>query len=421
MSTVLEAEVVGSSHRVALKILHPSLADDPEATARLKQEAEMVRSIGHPNICAVFDMGRTSEGEPYLVMERLFGQSLAERIRLGVMTFSELAPIIIEILTALGAAHARGVLHRDLKPENIFIEQRAPGEPIRARLLDFGVAKSIGYELDHPHRLTDTGMVMGTPYYMAPEQARGESRLDERVDLWAIGVIFYEALSGRRPFVANNYNALLVKILTSHPRPLSSVTPGVPPLVVALVDKAMAKLREDRFQSADELITAIITSLRACAPHPSLAAETRAPTIGELADTHKEAHYRRRTESDVSLRAAGNRLPAYTDYDDEPYEATIQERARDASQPDHAVPYEAAAAEAPALQWVGDAARASEHEAESDTEIILRPDWESEVEASIADSETEVFDRLSADDASGAKPAKGHENHVEANDFRRKR
>jgi serine/threonine-protein kinase len=253
MSSIYEAEHLGLDRRVALKVLHASLADDAEAVARLRQEAKVVSAIGHPNICEVFDMGRIGRGSHYLVMERLEGESLADRLKdEGPMDFLELAPLVRQILKALAAAHEKGILHRDLKPENIFIENaRAFGHPT-AKLLDFGISKSMSYDFVEDQRLTHTGMVMGTPYYMAPEQARGDSGLDQRVDLWAVGVIMYEALTGRRPFVATNYNALLVKILTSKPRPVQKLVSTIPDDVAAIVDRALSKLREDRFQDAKE-------------------------------------------------------------------------------------------------------------------------------------------------------------------------
>src|SRR5262245_59773819 len=141
MSAIYEAQHLGSDRCVAIKVLHPGLADDPEAIARLKHEAQVVGTVGHPNICEVYDLGRTSDGVPYLVMERLFGSSLAERIRYGPLTFGELAPLLIQVLAALDAAHHKGVIHRDLKPENVFIETRAGS--VNAKLLDFGISKSM--------------------------------------------------------------------------------------------------------------------------------------------------------------------------------------------------------------------------------------------------------------------------------------
>jgi serine/threonine protein kinase len=262
MSSIYEAEHLGLDRHVALKVLHPALADDPEAIARLQQEAKVVSTINHPNLCEVFDLGRTKEGSPFLVMELLVGETLAERLKSdGAMSFGELAPLVRQVLAALSAAHQKGILHRDLKPENVFIEERRKGghgsAGLRAKLLDFGISKSMSYDFFDDQRLTHSGMVMGTPYYMAPEQARGDSSLDQRVDLWAVGVVMYEALAGRRPFVATNYNALLVKILTSRPRPLQKLVRGLPDDVAALVERALSKLREDRFQTAEEFISAV--------------------------------------------------------------------------------------------------------------------------------------------------------------------
>ena len=275
MSAIYEAEHLALDRYVALKVLHPVLADDPEAIARLSHEAQVVSTIGHPNICEIFDLGRTADGSPYLVMERLIGESLAERIEhFGPLTFGELAPLLLQILAALEAAHGKGILHRDLKPENVFIvESRATGRST-AKLLDFGISKTIGYDFVDQPRLTHTGMVMGTPYYMAPEQARGDSGLDQRVDLWAVGVILYESLTGRRPFVATNYNALLVRILTSRPRPVQKLVPSIASGVAGLVDRALSKLREDRFQSAAEFREAVRRCQRDCA-----ATDAHAPTM----------------------------------------------------------------------------------------------------------------------------------------------
>ena len=291
MSSIYEAEHRGLDRRVAIKVLHPSLSDDPEAIARLRHEAKVVSAIGHPNICEVFDLGRTPDGSPYLVMELLRGESLADRIKsVGSIHFLELAPLLKQVLKALDAAHDKGILHRDLKPENVFIEEARHSGRQQAKLLDFGISKSMGYDFIENQRLTHTGMVMGTPYYMAPEQARGDSGLDQRVDLWAIGVMMYEALTGRRPFVATNYNALLVKILTSRPRSVLKLDPNLPPDVAAIIDKALSKLREDRYQTARQFIDAIARVERKVAaedPHAPTMMMRRRP-VRRVADTRPE-------------------------------------------------------------------------------------------------------------------------------------
>lgn len=249
MGAVYEAEHLAIGRLVAVKVLHPRHAAKPDASTRLHHEARVAGTIGHPNICEIYDIGRLDDGSPYLVMERLHGESLAERIqREGWVRHSDLSEIMVQVLSALVVAHEKGIIHRDLKPDNIFLSQRVGMPPI-AKLLDFGISKANHID-DTAVGLTKTGMVMGTPYYMAPEQARGDRTLDHRVDLWAVGVVLYEALSGRRPFVARNYNALLVQILTAKHRPLKEVKPEVPTGLCEIVDKALSKMREDRFQTA---------------------------------------------------------------------------------------------------------------------------------------------------------------------------
>ncbi|WP_437588958.1 serine/threonine-protein kinase [Sorangium sp. So ce1000] len=251
MGAVYEAEHLQIGRLVAVKVMHPRETHKREAIARLEHEARVAGRIGHPNICEVYDMGRLPDGSPYLVMERLHGETLAQRIeRCGVVPPNELVDILLQVLSALVTAHDRGIIHRDLKPENIFLSERAGMLPV-AKLLDFGISQASGLD-GAMTDLTRTGMVMGTPYYMAPEQARGDVELDRRLDLWAAGVILYEALTGQRPFVARNYNALLVQILTLWHRPVTELDPTIPPGLSRLVDRALAKARDERFQSARE-------------------------------------------------------------------------------------------------------------------------------------------------------------------------
>jgi len=187
----------------------------------------------------------------------LGGETLASRIaKDGPFEFSDLATSLKQVLGALEAAHAQGVMHRDLKPENIFLVKTRPGTKTIAKLLDFGISSYLDGRLED-RRLTRSGMVMGTPYYMAPEQARGDSSLDHRADLWAVGVVMYEALTGQRPFVANNYNTLLIEILRARPKPLSDFIPFVPEPLAALLNRALAKDSGERFQSARAFAIAV--------------------------------------------------------------------------------------------------------------------------------------------------------------------
>jgi serine/threonine-protein kinase len=258
MGAVYEAEHLVLGRLVALKVLNASNAAKPDAVSRFKHEARVAGSIGHPNICEIYDVGKLEDGTPFLVMERLLGDSLADRInREGALPFGDVLEISLQILSGLAAAHRKGIIHRDMKPENIFLSARVGCDPI-AKLLDFGISKVSN--LDADLHLTRTGMVMGTPYYMAPEQARGD-RIDQRVDLYAMGVILYECLTGRRPFTAPNYNALLVQILSGEPKPMRSIRPAIPVSFEPIVIKAMQKAPEQRFQTASEFLEAL-TKLR---------------------------------------------------------------------------------------------------------------------------------------------------------------
>jgi serine/threonine-protein kinase len=254
MGTVFEAEHRTLGRQVAVKVLHPKQANKQNAVRRFHQEARAAGSIGHPNICEVYDLGTLEDGSPYLVMEKLVGETLADRISIeGALSFDLATDALIQALSALVAAHHKGIVHRDIKPENVFLTTRV-GCPPLVKILDFGVSKTMvrpvveatGEDGD----LTRIGMVMGTPHYMAPEQARGDRDLDGRVDLYACGVIFYEALTGRRPFSAPNYDGLLVQILNAAPRPASQLRPALPDAFDVVIRKAMAKNREDRYDTA---------------------------------------------------------------------------------------------------------------------------------------------------------------------------
>jgi serine/threonine-protein kinase len=278
MGTVYDAEHLGLSRQVAIKVLSPAQARKRVAVKRFQQEARAAGAIGHPNICEVYDLGLLDDGRPYLVMEKLVGQTLADRIaKEGGLPFDDVVEVMVQVLSGLVAAHEKGIIHRDIKPENIFLARRVGCPPI-IKLLDFGVSKMMPEfqtgedSLD----LTRTGMVMGTPYYMSPEQARGERNLDGRVDVYACGVVMYEAIAGRRPFLAPNYNALLLAIINTSPRPLRELRPKTPPELEAIIMKAMAKNRDDRFASAKHF-------LRELAP-PSPIAEGSTPRLAPLVD-----------------------------------------------------------------------------------------------------------------------------------------
>jgi hypothetical protein len=296
MGTVYEAEHLGLGRAVAVKVLNPSQAKKRVAVKRFQQEARAAGAIGHPNICEVYDLGLLDDGSPYLVMEKLIGTTLADRIsREGGLPFDELSDVMIQVLSGLIAAHDKGIVHRDIKPENIFLARRVGCPPI-VKILDFGVSKMMPQfqggeeQLD----LTRTGMVMGTPYYMSPEQARGERNLDGRVDVYACGVMMYEAIVGKRPFLAPNYNALLLSIINTTPKAIRDIRPATPIELEAIVIHSMAKARDDRYPSANAVlrdIQALPVAAHALGnrmPAPPTAAERmRAPVLGGRPDTRQ--------------------------------------------------------------------------------------------------------------------------------------
>lgn len=259
MGAVFRAENLRIGKAVALKVLHRGYAAGSESERRFLREARVAGSLGHPNIVEVFDLGHTADGKPFQVMELLEGQTLGARIRHeGPLPEREALDTAEQVLSALEAAHDRGVVHRDLKPDNVFLAER--GDQTIAKLLDFGVSKSLG---EHTLSLTITGVVVGTPYYLAPEQARGERDVDHRVDLWAMGVSLYEALTGVLPFNAKSYEQLLTKILSTRPAPPSLFQPRLTPEVEAVILRALSPDRSARFTSASEMLSALRVARRA--------------------------------------------------------------------------------------------------------------------------------------------------------------
>lgn len=255
MGTVFEGKHVVIGRIVAIKILNPESVN-AVTVKRFHQEAWAAGSIGHPNVCEVSDLGALPDGSPYLVMERLYGETLSERLaRVRRLSIEEGLSVVTQVLAALDAVHARGLLHRDIKPENVFLFERE-GFPSIVKVLDFGVSKVIASsskdEWDDKSALTKTGVVMGTPYYVSPEQARAMRDLDPRTDVYSCGVLLYEALTGKRPFEANHYNALLLRIVQGKPTRPSALRSDMPAAVEAAILRAMAIDRSERFATAGD-------------------------------------------------------------------------------------------------------------------------------------------------------------------------
>ncbi|HJL28417.1 MAG TPA: protein kinase, partial [Polyangiaceae bacterium LLY-WYZ-15_(1-7)] len=241
MGAVYEAEHRTIGRRVALKRLHPELATDAHAVNRFQREARAAGGTGHEHVVDILDLGFAEDGAPYLVMELLAGESLAARLeRERQLPEERAARIAGQVLSALEAVHARRVIHRDLKPDNIFLTRRGRQRDY-VKVLDFGVSKIGVPEGRTEVGLTRTGTMVGTPHYMSPEQARGVKKLDHRVDLYAVGVILYECLSGQLPFDADNYHALLQSILVREPVRVDTLVSGVTRGLADVIHRALAK------------------------------------------------------------------------------------------------------------------------------------------------------------------------------------
>jgi eukaryotic-like serine/threonine-protein kinase len=254
MGTVWAARHELLGRDFALKFAVLPARQGPEARERFLREAQTVGKLRHPNVVDVADFGEAAPGAGlYLAMELLEGQSLAERIEAhGPLTPPEAVAVAVEIARGLSAAHAAGIVHHDIKPENIFLA-RGPEGGIVPKLLDFGISKQ---QAEDPAASTN-GQPIGTPAYMSPEQALGELDIDKRTDIWSLGVVLYEVLSGKHPFVAPNYQALMTRIAEEPFAPLDAV----PTAVRAIVERCLEKNPGARFEDADALGRALEDAL----------------------------------------------------------------------------------------------------------------------------------------------------------------
>jgi serine/threonine-protein kinase len=266
MGAVYLCEHVVLHRPLAVKVLRRDLSSDPEIVERFRNEAIAASQIGQENVVDVFDIGKTDDGALYYVMEALEGHSVGAILRHdGPIAVPRALAVLEQVGRALGAAHARGVVHRDLKPDNVFLVRREDGTE-QAKLLDFGISK-----LEQAgERLTQAGAIIGTPEYMAPEQAAGAA-VDHRTDVYAFGVMAYELLTGVLPFEGDSAIATLVAHQTKPPEPPSRRRAGIPPDVDALVLRALAKRPEDRFDSMAALVDEVVrirARLGAATPEP---------------------------------------------------------------------------------------------------------------------------------------------------------
>jgi serine/threonine protein kinase len=293
MGVVYEAKHTLIGKRVAIKVLLDKYAQKADIVARLQQEARLASSIGHEHIVDITDFGETSDGRTYVVMEFLEGESLAQLLaREGPLPPARAIAIARQVSGALFAAHGKGIVHRDVKPENVFIIRRNDRDFVK--VVDFGISKALkpeGSDGDSSPRLTHTGMVLGTPLYMSPEQARGEDDLDHRIDVYAVGVILYELLTGEVPFRGTNYLNVIAQVLSGAPRTPSQVRPdlSISPALESVVMKAMAKDRAHRYATMEELDADLVKL------------EKGDSTVAALNDAHLSGIGVRRPRSRLSL------------------------------------------------------------------------------------------------------------------------
>ncbi len=255
MGAVWLADHVRLKVPCAVKLMRPEVAKNPAYRARFDREAVIAAQIRSPEVVQILDHGLW-EGTPYIAMEYLEGEDLQERLaRVGKLSPAETRAIVVPVARALAKAHAAGLVHRDLKPANIFLVRDDDREIVK--VLDFGIAKDTGVGADEQ---TKTGTIMGTPFYMSPEQAQGKRQVDHRTDLWALAVIIFRCLTGKLPFSSNAFGDLVIQIVVE-PLPVPSAVAPVPPGFDAFWAKGVARDPDARFQSARELVDALTVAL----------------------------------------------------------------------------------------------------------------------------------------------------------------
>lgn len=264
MGSVWVAEHLGLHTQVVVKFISAELAGSDEAQERFRREAAAAAQVKSPHVVQTFDHGLTAWGAPYIVMEMLEGRDLGDYLaEHGALTPKLVRSIVGQLGRALERAHERGIVHRDLKPGNVFLTDGGGGEPF-VKLLDFGIAK--GVDVPRVDSQTKTGTMMGSPFYMSPEQIVGSRDVDHRTDLWALGVVAYEALTGARPFDAETLGGLAVKI---HSEPLpkpSAKRPELSPSVDTWFERACARAPADRYANAREMADALGVALEGGLP-----------------------------------------------------------------------------------------------------------------------------------------------------------
>jgi eukaryotic-like serine/threonine-protein kinase len=271
MGAVFQATNAAIGKRVALKFLTASTSKDSDAATRFQREAEAASLAESPHIVQIFDSGRSEQGLPFLVMELLTGEDLRGRLhREGRLDPETAVRIGVQVLKALRQAHGAGIVHRDLKPDNVFLCRR-DDEPSFVKLVDFGISKL--QQRAGVDTLTHEGAVLGTAFYMSPEQAQSFPDIDGRTDLFSVGAILYEMLTGEPPHSAPTYEAVLIAICTRDAADVRAKAPEVPEKLAHVVARALKRDREERYPSAQEMLADLEATLR---HSRALATKTRA-------------------------------------------------------------------------------------------------------------------------------------------------
>ncbi len=298
MGAVYLGEHVKMGRKSAIKVMNPSMANDPDAISRFNREASNASRISHPNVCQIYDFGETPEGIIYLAMEFIEGAALTDIIeKEGALSPTRAVRILKQSAGALAAAHDLGIVHRDLKPDNIMIVQGKDGSDI-AKVVDFGIAKAVAGD-EAGQKVTKTGLVVGTPEYMSPEQLSGD-KLDGRSDIYSLGLVFYRMLTGVLPFQADSAQETMIKRLTDDPMPLANARPDIafPPKLQAVLDKALARSPSQRYANASELGRDAEEAVAGLAVPGTRVAEQVTTAATQLMD------------ADLALKAARAKAPA---------------------------------------------------------------------------------------------------------------
>jgi eukaryotic-like serine/threonine-protein kinase len=256
MGVVYKAHDSRLDRALALKLLPEKLAQQPQAIERFRREARAASALNHPGICTIYDIGE-QDGRSFIAMEFIEGETLRSRIHGKALPLEEILKLGIQIAEALDAAHAEGIIHRDIKPANIFVTKRG-----QAKVLDFGLAKLVPKGIatadgdssgESPGSTSIAGMISGTPSYMSPEQIRGDD-LDPRTDIFSLGLVLYEMATGRQAFAGGTGGAIIEAVLTRSPVSARSINPDIPPALEAIIDKALQKDRDQRYQHAADML-----------------------------------------------------------------------------------------------------------------------------------------------------------------------